>query len=99
MGWAQFESGNYKKCIEFCDKANAQTEIGIAYANKGLALLMLGKDSEAMDVYINAITVIKKQPNSNYYIQGAIDDIEKALTSNLNIVGAKEIKQVLLQSK
>lgn len=99
LGWTQFENGNYQKCIEYCDKANAETEIGITYANKGLALLMLGKDSEAMDIYITAITLIKKQPNSDYYIQGAIDDIENALTSNQNIVGAKEIKQVLLHSK
>jgi tetratricopeptide (TPR) repeat protein len=99
LGWAQFESGNYQKCIEYCDKANAESEIGIAYANKGLALLMLGKDSEAMDVYIKGITIIKKQQNSDYYIQGAIDDLDKVLNSNQYIVGAKEIKQVLLQSK
>ena len=98
LGWAQFESGKYEKCIEYCDKANAESEIGIAYANKGLALLMLNKDSEAMDVYITAITTIKKQPNSTYYLQGAIDDIDKVLKSNPNIEGAKEIKQVLLQS-
>ncbi len=98
LGWAQFENGNYKKCIEYCDKANAESEIGIAYANKGLALLMLNKDSDAMDVYIAAITVIKKQSNSSYYLQNAVDDIDKELTKNPNIVGAKEIKQVLLQS-
>lgn len=98
LGWAQFENGNYQKCIEYCDKANAEAEIGIAYANKGLALLMLNKESEAMDVYITAITVIKKQPNSNNYLKAIINDIDRILKTNPNIIGAKEIKQVLLQS-
>ncbi len=97
LGWAQFESGNYIKCIEYCDRANAESEIGIAYANKGLSLLMLGKESDAMDTYIKAITIIKKQSNSIYYLKGALQDIDNALKLNPNLKGAKEIRQVISQ--
>ncbi|MEZ4802050.1 MAG: hypothetical protein R2797_04700 [Gelidibacter sp.] len=99
LGWTKFESGDYEKCIEYCDKANEISQIGIAYANKGLAQLMLGEESEAMETYIQAILVIKKQPNSAQYLSSAIQDIDDALVIKPDLSGAQEIRQVLVSSK
>ena len=60
MGWKQFEKDNYEKCIEYSNKALEHYELGWVYANKGLAELVLGRESDAIDSYIQAITLIKK---------------------------------------
>lgn len=95
LGWTQFENRNYKKCIEYCNKANAEYELGWVLANKGLAELMIDKESEAMETYINAITLIKKQPNSNYIFNEMIKDIGNAKKVKPDLSGADEIKQLI----
>lgn len=95
LGWKQFENGNYEKCIEYCDKSNTEFELGWVQANKGLALLMLGKESESMEVYVNAITLIKKQQNPDYVFNEMIKDIDNALKVQPDLAGANEIKQII----
>ncbi|MEM6720407.1 MAG: hypothetical protein AAF611_13865 [Bacteroidota bacterium] len=96
LGWTQFEKGNYEKCIEYSNKANQEYELGWVYANKGLAQLMLDNESDAMESYINAIPLIRKQPQSEYFFSEVIKDIDNALKVNPNLSGANEIKQLLL---
>tara|TARA_R110002051_G_scaffold325205_1_gene426319 strand:- start:2749 stop:3663 length:915 start_codon:yes stop_codon:yes gene_type:complete len=95
LGWKQFENGDYEKCIEYCDKANAEYELGWVLANKGLALLMTNKESNAMETYINAITLIKKQPQSNYVFKELVKDIINAKKIKPELKGANEIKDLL----
>jgi tetratricopeptide (TPR) repeat protein len=95
LGWIQFEKGNYEKCIEYCNKANTEFELGWVFANKGLAQLMIDYETEAMETYINAITLIKKQPKSNYIFGEMIKDIDNALKIKSNLRGAEEIKQLI----
>lgn len=95
LGWKYFENGDYEKCIEYCDKSFQEYEIGIFYANKGLALLMIGKEAQAIDNYIKAITLIKEQPNKEYYLNGAIKDLDNALSLNPHLEGADEIRDLI----
>lgn len=95
LGWKQFEKGNYEKCIEYSDKANNKFELGWVYANKALALLMLDNEAEAMETYITAITLIKKQPNPDYVFKELIKDIDNALIKKPNLSGAEEIKELI----
>ena len=95
LGWTQFESGNYLKCIEYCDKANAEYELGWVNANKGLAQLMIEDEVSAMETYIDAIPLIKKQPNPDYVFSELIKDIDNALKIKPDLKGAKEIKKLI----
>ena len=95
LGWTNFENGDYKKCIEYCDKANAEFELGWVLANKGLALLMTDKESDAIDTYIEAITLIKKQSQPNYVFSEMIKDINNAKKIKPELNGADEIKQLI----
>lgn len=95
LGWTQFENGDYEKCIEYCNKANDEYELGWVLANKGLALLMTDKESEAMETYINAITLIKKQHNPEYVFGEMIKDIDNAKKIKPELSGADEIKQLI----
>lgn len=95
LGWKQFESGNYEKCIEYSEKSKSYTELGWVLANIGLSQLMLNKENEAMETYVNAITIIKKQTNSKYYLTEAVKDLENVLAKNSNIKGASDIKQII----
>lgn len=100
LGWTKFENGEYEKCIDYCDKSEAEYSLGWVQANKGLANLMIGKETEAMEIYINAITLIKKQSNPNYVFNEIIKDINNALTKKPDLSGADDIKQVIeLQMK
>ncbi|WP_152537463.1 tetratricopeptide repeat protein [Aquimarina pacifica] len=95
LGWTNFENGDYEKCIEYCDKANAEYKLGWVFANKGLAQLMTDKESEAMETYIEAITLIKKQPNPTYIFGEMINDIDNAKKIKPGLNGADEIKQLI----
>ncbi|WP_440069861.1 tetratricopeptide repeat protein [Tenacibaculum discolor] len=96
LGWSQFKKGDYEKCIEYCKRANKEFKLGWVLANKGLAQLMMNKESEAFETYINAITLTKKQPNSQYILNEMIKDIDNAQKTKPNLNGANEIKQVIL---
>lgn len=95
LGWTQFEKGNYSKYIEYSDKANNLFKLGWVSANKGLAQLMLDQELEAMETYIDAITLIKKQPNPAYVFSEMIKDIDNTLIIKPNLAGAEEIKQLI----
>lgn len=95
LGWKQFEKGNYEKCVEYSDKANTKYKLGWVYANKALAQLMLNNEAEAMETYITAITLIKKQPNPNYVFKELIKDIDNAFIKKPDLSGAKEIKELI----
>jgi hypothetical protein len=95
LGWKQFQNGDYQKCIEYSDKANETFQLGWVNANKGLSLLLLNRETEAMDIYINAITLIKKQNNANSVFAEVINDLEKEINKNPNLMGAKEIKEII----
>lgn len=95
LGWKQFENGDYQKCIEYSDKANESFQLGWVNANKGLSLLLLNRETEAMEIYINAITLIKKQNNPNYVFAEIIKDLEKEINKNPSLKGAKEIKEII----
>lgn len=95
LGWKQFENGDYQKCIEYSEKANESFQLGWVNANKGLSLLLLNRETEAMEIYINAITLIKKQNNPNYVFAEVIKDLEKEINKNPSLKGAKEIKEII----
>ena len=99
LGWTQFENGNHKKCIEYSNKANEYFELGWVYANIGLAQLVLGKESDAMEAYVNAITLIKKQNNSEYIFSEIIKDLQKEMFKNPSLSGASDICKLILLSK
>lgn len=96
LGWTQYENGDYEKCIEYCDKASIEFELGWVQANKALALLMLGEEDEAMETYINSITLVKKQPYPEYVFQEMLKDINNAKKMKPDLSGADEIKQLIL---
>lgn len=91
----QFDNGAYDKCVEYCDKAMAEYELGSVLGTKGLAQLMLGKEIEGTETYINAITLVKKQPNPNLIFREMIHDIDKAIKTNPDLKGAVEIKKLI----
>jgi tetratricopeptide (TPR) repeat protein len=95
LGWIEFENGNYRKCIRYCNKSNVKYTLGWVQANKGLALLMIGRQSKARETYVNAITLIKKQPNPNYVFEEIIKDIDNVLKINPNLNGANEVKRLI----
>jgi hypothetical protein len=95
LGWKQFQNGNYEKCIEYSAKSKNYQELGWVMANVGLSQLMLNKEIDAMETYVNAITLIKKQNNSKYFLTEAAKDLETILLNNPKINGASEIKQII----
>ncbi|MFL0109079.1 hypothetical protein [Tenacibaculum maritimum] len=95
LGWTHFTKGDYLKCIEYSNKANTKFKLGWVYANKGLAQLMLGKDKEATETYIEAITLIKKQSASNYIFGEIIKDLGNEMATNPKLKGAGEIRELL----
>jgi tetratricopeptide (TPR) repeat protein len=95
LGWTHFLKNDYLKCIEYSNKANANFKLGWVYANKGLAQLMLGKDQEATETYIDAITLIKKQSQPRYVFNEIIKDLDNVLKVNSELKGANEIKNLL----
>ncbi|MBK5214539.1 MAG: tetratricopeptide repeat protein [Flavobacteriaceae bacterium] len=95
LGWTNFENGDYAQCVEYCDKAVAEYELGWVLANKGLAQLMLDKETEGTETYINAITLVKKQPNPNRVFKEIIKNIDNALKIKPELKGAQEIKSLI----
>ncbi|WP_131459946.1 hypothetical protein [Aequorivita vladivostokensis] len=91
----QFENEAYDKCVEYCDKAISEYELGWVLATKGLAQLMLGKEIEGTETYIIAITLVKKQPNPNRIFREMIHDIDKTIKTNPDLKGAVEIKKLI----
>lgn len=95
MGWTSFLNGDYDKCIEYSNKANNIYKWGWVYANKGLAQLMLNEESAAVETYIEAITLVKNQPNTAFVFNEMIKDIDNAKNKYPNLTGADQIKQLI----
>ena len=95
MGWKKFELGQYEKCIEYSDKSMKLCELGWVVGNKGLSLLLLNKEDAAIDVYVHAISLIKKQKKSLIYLKALLKDIEDELKKNPNLPGGIEIKELI----
>lgn len=95
-GWKKYEAGDYEKCIELSDKANAIYPIGLFFANKGLSLLMLGRAEEAKVSYKSAIEHILKQPKSKARsdLKAVILDIDNAVKKKSDLK-SKEIRAQL----
>ncbi|MGB3151136.1 MAG: hypothetical protein WBB27_10770 [Maribacter sp.] len=89
-----YNDGEYNKCIEYCDKAILEHQTGQVLVTKGLALFMLGTESEATEVFIDAITIIKKEPNSAQTIDWAIKALNTIIIFNWNSESAKNIKEL-----
>lgn len=94
LGMSHYNNREYEKCIEYCDRSILEYEIGHVFVNKGLALLMLGKESEATELFIEAITVIKKEPNSNQTIEWVIKTLDNIIRFNWNLKSARNIRQL-----
>ena len=95
LGWKQYANGNYEKSVEYYNKSKSYQELGWVLTNIGLSQLMLSKEIEAMETFVNAITLIKKQPNSNYFLREAVQQLDSILTSNPNYVAVSDIKQII----
>lgn len=95
----QFENRAYENCVEFCDKSMAEYELGWVLATKGLAQLMLGKKIEGTETYINAITLIKQQPNSKRVFREMIKNIDNAIKIKPGLKGAEEIRGLIEAQK
>lgn len=94
LGMSHYNNGEYEKCIEYCDKAILEYELGQVLVNKGLALLMIGKESDATELFIDAITVIKKEPNSDQTIEWAIKCLDNVILFNWNLESARNIRKL-----
>jgi len=95
LGWSAYENGNYLKCIEYCNKAHSLYKLGWVEANKGLSQLVLGYQDKALATYIEAIVLVKKQEASEYVLSEMIKDLRGAMRNHSNLVGAKEIIQMI----
>ncbi|MFS4469580.1 tetratricopeptide repeat protein [Maribacter sp. 2210JD10-5] len=94
LAMSHYNNGEYEKCIEYCDKAILEYELGQVLVNKGLALLMIGKESEATELFIDAISVIKKEPNSGQTIEWAIKCLDNIILFNWNLKSARNIRKI-----
>ncbi len=62
LGWKAFERGDYNKCIELSKKAlEIDNTLGVFQFNIALSYLILGQTKIALDEYVKAIGITKKQ--------------------------------------
>jgi len=78
LGWSAFERGDLNLCIELTNKSISVYPLFFTKANLALCYLLQGKDSIALDEYINAIELLTKETDKNEKLDGAIKDIEDA---------------------
>lgn len=95
LGWSQFKNGEYQVSLESFQKSLSYYKLGWVMGNKGLTLLMLGNTREALDVYIDAILLIKSQTNPRNVFQELINDIDKYARPYLGIDEVKYIREIL----
>ncbi|HPF10568.1 MAG TPA: hypothetical protein PLP62_03900 [Flavobacteriaceae bacterium] len=92
---AQYDFGEYEKCVEYCDSSLEIFEMGWVWGKKGLAQLMLDKESEAMDSYVNAITIIKKNKDAPVIFGGMLRELDSVLVKKPELTAAEVIKQLI----
>lgn len=94
LALSYYNNGEYKKCIEFCDKSILKYETGQALVTKGLALLMQGLEPEATELMVDAIVVINKETNSSQTIEWTIKALNNIILFNWNLETARNIKKL-----
>ena len=86
-------------CIELTNKSISIYPLFFTKANLALCYLLQGKDSMALDEYLNAIDLLTNETDKNENLDGAIKDIEDAKKKmQLNPV-ANDILTLLRKSK
>ncbi len=74
LGWAYYLKGNYKEALKTIEKALEVADVddkGIIYEHYGDVLMKLGKKSEAVDAYNNAIEYGENEEGLRSKIQNA----------------------------
>jgi tetratricopeptide (TPR) repeat protein len=93
LGWDYYLMGDWESSLRASTEA-LQFELKLApvYFNIGLALLQLGRDSEARKRYEDGLQNLAQLVDLKYY---AIDDLRDALTKNPQLAGGAEILAML----
>ena len=78
LGWKAFQGGDYEKCLEYSKKA-ILIDSTLAWVENNIALtyLITGK-AEAMDVYIQAIELMKQSSTPKKWLASSIHDLDEA---------------------
>ncbi len=97
LGWKQYQNGNLDGAIENSKKALAiDSTLCWVNANMGLYSLIKGNQTIATDFYVDALTLHSLQPETAYeMIEQEIKDIDEALIKFPNLIGSKEIKELM----
>ena len=95
LAWTHFKNGDYPKCIEYCDKSKKEYALGWVLGNKGLAQLMELEEEKAFESYLEAIPLIKEQPNPKKTFRKILEDIDNAIEFCIQLNGASEIKELI----
>ncbi len=98
LGWTALESGDFQKCVAYCNKSSAFYQYGWIMANKGLAQLMQGNELNAVETYVVAIPLIKTQNKAQHFLKKVIKDLENAIVYCGELEGADQIKQMVLHT-
>ena len=94
LGFKKIQEGDYATALEYFDKSAAEKRLGWVEANRGLAQLLAGNGNEAIDTYVNAITLIKEQPESEHVLKEQLRKVEE-FTKGKNLSGAEEVKEII----
>ncbi|MEX2596212.1 MAG: hypothetical protein WEC59_04715 [Salibacteraceae bacterium] len=97
MAWKKIESGDYESALTYAQKSRDQKQLGWVDALTGLAQLMLGNESTAIDTYIEAIILISEQENGETLLKEHYDLLTKT-TSGKSISGTEDVR-VLINSE
>jgi tetratricopeptide (TPR) repeat protein len=96
LGWKAFERGEYEKCLEYSNKAlELDNSFSYIHFNIGLVYLIEGKSKDALDRYINAISINNKNINPKSVLEGAIGDLNKYFEIFPDKKTASDIKELL----
>lgn len=97
MGWSAYENGDLEKAIAYSIKAlEYDSSLGWVHGNLGLFYLIQGDELLAVDYYLEAINLFKKdQINRKNYFDEAIKDLKNALKKYPTLAGHKEIIEQL----
>jgi len=69
--------------------------LGRVMANKGLAQLIESEEQEAFETYLEAISLVNKQPSSIKTFRKMLRDLEDAVIWCIQLNGADEIKDLI----
>ena len=95
IAWTYFENGKYEKALAYCDRSLRYYEWGWVKANKGLIQLILGEESGSLDTYVEAISLIKQQPDSEYVFNEVYSDLVRLKEVYPNLEGLEEATSII----